>query len=77
MKTKQEGFVLCRRDIGQIGERKFCGKPLVRGTKAPHWCAECSKNIPIWPTDETELNPNEIGVIAYGKALDSLAKEAR
>ena len=43
-------YVLCRRDVGEIGERKYCSKPIKRRNPL-NWCEGCASRLPIWPTD--------------------------
>lgn len=41
-------IVICRRDIGEIGERVYCAKPITT-PNGLNWCLECSRRLPIWP----------------------------
>lgn len=48
----KEKFVLCRRDLSEIGEpKKYCAKPINAQTKPNRldWCDDCLKRLPIWP----------------------------
>ena len=44
-------FVLCRRDVGPIGERDYCSKPINRA-HALDWCDSCLSRLPLWPSEE-------------------------
>lgn len=43
-------FVLCRRDIGEIGEKKYCAKP-IKTKHRLNWCDDCLARLPYWPVD--------------------------
>jgi hypothetical protein len=43
-----ERFVLCRRDVVEIGERRFCGKP-IKTRHRLNWCDDCLARLPLWP----------------------------
>lgn len=46
--ASKERFVLCRRDIGDFGTVKYCGRPIKVPNQA-NWCGGCAERLPIWP----------------------------
>ena len=42
-------YVLCRRDVAEIGQPKnYCARPIK--TRNPlNWCDDCQRRLPIWP----------------------------
>lgn len=46
-------IVLCRRDLGPVGEKVLCAKPIT-SPNTLDWCLECSKRLPIWPITQEE-----------------------
>jgi hypothetical protein len=46
---KIEKFVLCRRDLADIGQpKKFCAKPIKKRNPLD-WCEDCYSRRLIWP----------------------------
>lgn len=45
-----ERYVLCRRDVGEIGERprRYCAKAIAQPNDL-NWCEEHRRNLPMWP----------------------------
>jgi hypothetical protein len=43
-------YILCRRDIGTIGVRDYCARPLSK-VNPLNWCDDCLKRLPIWASD--------------------------
>ena len=41
-------YVLCRRDIGPIGEKRYCAKPIKKKNNMD-WCETCLSRLPFWP----------------------------
>ena len=49
IKEAVEKYVLCRRQVQEIGEPvKYCARPIKKENSA-NWCQECGKRLPIWP----------------------------
>lgn len=69
-KKAREKFVLCRHDVGEIGERKLCGGP-IRTANKMDWCAECAKRLPIWPKDVEPKPPRRVVPAAMEKVESS------
>jgi hypothetical protein len=46
-----ERFVLCRRDVGPIGELRYCGKSIGKRNRL-NWCEECRARLPYWPVEK-------------------------
>ena len=44
-----EKYVLCRRDLGEIGATaSYCAKVITKPNPLS-WCGDCAKRLPIWP----------------------------
>lgn len=47
---KRERFVLCRRDLADIGQpKRYCAKPIKKQNNLD-WCETCYCRIPFWPS---------------------------
>ena len=45
-------YVLCRRDLADIGATPvYCAKPIKR-QNVLDWCPDCRKRLPFWPPND-------------------------
>jgi hypothetical protein len=46
-------YVLCRRDLADIGaEPRYCCKE-INTPNALNWCDGCHQRLPLWPTEDS------------------------